>query len=61
MVGPIALVIEHNLEAVKSADWVVDPSPEGGDAGGRIVAEGPPEKISAVAQSHTGQYLRRLL
>ena len=55
--GNTVLVIEHNLDVVKSADWVIDLGPEGGTAGGRIVAEGPPEKICTVAQSHTGQFL----
>jgi excinuclease ABC subunit A len=56
--GNTVLVIEHNLDVIKTADWVIDLGPEGGDAGGRIVAEGPPEKICAVDQSHTGQFLR---
>jgi excinuclease ABC subunit A len=59
--GNTVLVIEHNLDVVKSADWVIDLGPEGGDDGGQIVAEGPPEKICTVEQSHTGQFLRRLL
>jgi len=59
--GNTVLVIEHNLEVVKSADWVIDLGPEGGDAGGRVVAEGPPEVIAASAGSFTGQYLRAKL
>jgi excinuclease ABC subunit A len=59
--GNTLLVIEHNLDVIKTADWVIDLGPEGGDAGGRIVAEGPPEKIARTPQSHTGQCLRRLL
>jgi excinuclease ABC subunit A len=50
-------VIEHNLEVIKTADWLIDLGPEGGDAGGRIVAEGPPERVARVAASYTGQYL----
>jgi excinuclease ABC subunit A len=46
---------------IKCADWIIDLGPEGGDAGGRIVAEGPPERIVACAASYTGQFLRRLL
>jgi len=59
--GNTLLVIEHNLEMIKCADWIVDLGPEGGDAGGRIVAAGPPEKITGVSGSHTGRYLRPLL
>jgi excinuclease ABC subunit A len=59
--GNTVLVIEHNLDVVKSADWVIDLGPEGGEAGGQIVAEGPPEQICTIEQSHTGQFLRRLL
>jgi len=53
------IVIEHNLEVIKCADWVVDLGPEGGDGGGRIVAEGTPEKIARVSGSHTGRYLAK--
>jgi len=56
--GNTVLVIEHNLDVVKSADWIIDLGPEGGDAGGCIVAEGPPEAVAACAASHTGHYLR---
>ena len=59
--GNTVLVIEHNLDVIKCADWIIDLGPEGGDAGGRIVAEGPPERIVACAASYTGQFLRRLL
>ena len=59
--GNTVLVIEHNLDVVKSADWVIDLGPDGGEAGGRIVAEGPPETIAACPQSHTGRYLRAKL
>jgi len=54
-------VIEHNLDVVKTADWVIDLGPEGGDAGGRIVAEGTPEQVARTKSSHTGQFLRRVL
>jgi excinuclease ABC subunit A len=54
-------VIEHNLDVIKTADWVVDLGPEGGDGGGRIVAQGRPEGIARSADSHTGNYLRDVL
>ena len=59
--GNTAVVIEHNLEVIKTADWIIDLGPEGGDKGGRVVAMGPPEKIVEVAASYTGQYLRPYL
>jgi len=59
--GNTVVVIEHNLDVVKTADWVIDIGPEGGDAGGRIVAEGTPEQIAATEESHTGHYLAPLL
>ena len=59
--GNTMVVIEHNLEVIKTADWVIDLGPEGGDGGGRIVAEGTPEAVAKVAASYTGQYLRQLL
>ena len=59
--GNTVLVIEHNLDVIKCADWLIDLGPEGGDAGGAIIAEGPPEQVSAVEQSYTGQFLRRML
>jgi excinuclease ABC subunit A len=59
--GNTVLVIEHNLEVVKTADWVIDLGPEGGAGGGRIVAEGPPEVIAACPHSYTGQALRPVL
>ncbi|MEX2254648.1 MAG: excinuclease ABC subunit UvrA [Acidimicrobiia bacterium] len=59
--GNTVLVIEHNLDVVKSADWVVDLGPEGGDRGGRVLAEGPPEHIAKTADSHTGRFLAPLL
>jgi len=55
------VVIEHNLDVIKSADWVIDLGPEGGDGGGEIVVEGPPEKIAACKKSHTGRYLGDVL
>ncbi len=55
------IVIEHNLEVIKTADWVIDLGPEGGDGGGQIVAEGTPEDIAACAGSHTGRYLKTIL
>jgi excinuclease ABC subunit A len=59
--GNTVLIIEHNLDVVKSADWLIDLGPEGGDAGGEIVAEGPPEKVCAAPGSHTGQFLGKVL
>ena len=59
--GGSLLVIEHNLDVIKSADWVIDLGPEGGEGGGRIVAEGTPEEIAANLHSHTGQWLARVL
>ena len=59
--GNSVVVIEHNLEVIKTADWVVDLGPEGGDGGGEVVAEGTPEAIAASERSHTGFFLRELL
>lgn len=59
--GNTVIVIEHNLDVVKTADWVIDIGPEGGDGGGRIVATGTPEQIAAAPESHTGRYLGPLL
>ncbi len=59
--GGSLIVIEHNLDVIKSADWVIDMGPEGGDAGGRIVAVGPPEEIAANLHSHTGKWLAKVL
>ena len=59
--GNTVLVIEHNLDVIKTADWIIDLGPEGGDAGGQIVAEGTPETVAANPQSFTGQYLRHKL
>jgi excinuclease ABC subunit A len=59
--GNTVVVIEHNLDVIKTADWIVDLGPEGGDGGGRIVAAGTPEQIAAEEASHTGRYLRQVL
>ena len=59
--GNTVLVIEHNLDVIKSADWVIDLGPEGGSGGGLIVAEGSPEAVAKVAGSHTGKYLAQIL
>jgi len=59
--GNTLVVIEHNLDVIKTADWIIDLGPEGGDAGGRIVAQGPPEAVARCAESFTGQYLRHVL
>ncbi len=59
--GQSVIVIEHNLDVIKQADWIIDLGPEGGDAGGRIIAEGPPEAVADCPHSHTAHYLRKLL
>ena len=59
--GNTVIVIEHNLEVIKTADWVLDLGPEGGDGGGRIVAEGTPEAVAAMPGSYTGHFLAPLL
>ena len=59
--GNTLLIIEHNLDVIKTADWIIDLGPEGGEGGGRIVAQGPPEKIVGCAESITGQYLGPIL
>jgi excinuclease ABC subunit A len=59
--GNTVLVIEHNLDVVKSSDWIIDLGPEGGSAGGTVIAEGPPERVAKVPESHTGKYLAPLL
>jgi excinuclease ABC subunit A len=59
--GNTVLVVEHNMEVIKCADWIIDLGPEGGDEGGYIVVEGPPEKVAATEQSYTGRYLRNYL
>jgi excinuclease ABC subunit A len=57
--GNTIIIIEHNLDVIRNADWIIDLGPEGGEGGGRVVAEGPPEQVAGVAHSHTGQFLRR--
>ena len=59
--GNSVIVIEHNLDVVKRADWIVDLGPDGGDSGGRIIAEGPPERIAAAPASHTGRFLKEVI
>ena len=59
--GNSMLVIEHNLDVIKSADWLIDMGPEGGNGGGQVVAEGTPEEIAKVKESYTGQFLKRML
>ena len=59
--GGSIVVIEHNLEVIKTADWVIDLGPEGGNRGGKIVGAGPPEAIAKLAGSYTGKYLARIL
>jgi len=55
------VVIEHNIDVIKTADWIVDLGPEGGDGGGRIVAQGTPEQVAANPSSYTGRYLQKAL
>jgi excinuclease ABC subunit A len=59
--GNTVLIIEHNLDVIKTADWIVDMGPEGGDGGGLVVAQGTPETVAETPDSHTGRYLRRVL
>jgi excinuclease ABC subunit A len=59
--GNTVLVIEHNLDVIKTADWIIDMGPEGGDGGGRIIAEGSPEDVAKVKGSYTGKFLGPLL
>ncbi|MER3424237.1 MAG: excinuclease ABC subunit A, partial [Nitrospiraceae bacterium] len=59
--GNTVLVVEHNLDVIKTADWIIDRGPEGGEEGGRIVAEGRPEQVAQIEASHTGRFLRPLL
>jgi excinuclease ABC subunit A len=59
--GGSLIIIEHNLDVIKAADWVIDLGPEGGARGGEVVATGTPEDVSRVAASHTGRYLRGVL
>ena len=55
------VVIEHNLDVIKVADYIIDLGPEGGDAGGEVVATGTPEEVSKVKESYTGQFLKKIL
>ena len=59
--GNTVLVIEHNLEVIKTADWVIDLGPEGGDQGGEIVAVGTPEEVAMVERSYTGRFLKEVM
>jgi excinuclease ABC subunit A len=59
--GNTVIVIEHNLDVIKTADWIIDLGPEGGDGGGRIIAEGAPEQVAGVSESYTGQFLQQAL
>ena len=61
LAGHSLLVIEHNLDVIKTADWIIDLGPEGGEEGGHVVATGTPEQIIRVPESYTGQYLRAVL
>ena len=59
--GNTVIVIEHNLDVIKTADWIIDLGPEGGEEGGYVVATGTPEQIAQLERSHTGRYLRDVL
>ena len=59
--GNTVVVIEHNLDVIKTADWIIDVGPEGGDNGGKIIGQGTPEKIAALKSSYTGQFLKNVL
>jgi excinuclease ABC subunit A len=59
--GNTAIVIEHNLDVIRSADWVIDMGPEGGSGGGMVVAEGTPEQVAKNLASHTGKFLAEIL
>jgi len=59
--GNTVIVIEHNLDLIKAADWVIDLGPEGGDGGGQIIAEGTPEEVAEVKESYTGKFLKEEL
>jgi excinuclease ABC subunit A len=59
--GNSVVVIEHNLDVIKTADWIIDIGPEGGDGGGEIVATGTPEEVAKEPRSHTGRYLKPMI
>jgi excinuclease ABC subunit A len=59
--GNTVIVIEHNLDVIKTADWVIDLGPEGGPGGGQVVAQGTPDDVARAAGSYTGQFLRKVL
>ncbi len=59
--GNTIVIIEHNLDVIKTADWIVDLGPEGGDRGGEVIAEGTPEQVAKVTKSYTGKFLRKML
>ena len=59
--GSTVVVIEHNLDVIKSADWLIDLGPEGGDRGGTVIATGTPEQVAEVQESYTGQYVKKVL
>ncbi len=59
--GNTVIVIEHNLDVIKTADWIIDLGPEGGDDGGRVIAEGTPEIVASLDQSYTGRFIKRVL
>jgi len=59
--GNTVVLVEHNLDMIKSADWVIDIGPEAGQGGGRVIATGTPEEVAAVAESYTGRFLAPLL
>ena len=59
--GNTVIIIEHNLDVIKTADYIIDMGPEGGDKGGTVVATGTPEKVSECVKSYTGQYLKKVL
>jgi excinuclease ABC subunit A len=59
--GNTVIVIEHNLDVIKTADWIIDMGPEGGSGGGTVIATGTPEQVAKVSQSHTGKFLAPML
>ena len=59
--GNTVIVIEHNLDVIKTADWIIDMGPEGGSGGGQVVAEGTPEEVAVAPGSHTGEFLKHML